>query len=631
MAARNIRRLRACRCWTHSLFCFAFAVFAVDARAQDLPNILWITTEDNAAHWIGCYGNAEARTPRIDALAAEGFLFSYAYSNAPVCAVARSTILNGAYAVTQGTQHMRSRYRTSAELKPYVSYLRERGYYCTNRSKTDYNQQGADKQIWDECSNRAHYKNRPEGAPFFAIFNLTDCHESSLFPEKVAQNRQRDFIPPQTRLDPSKLSLPPYLPDLAEIRSDFAIYYDTLQSTDGRVGKLLDELAEQNLADNTIVFYYSDHGGPTPRGKRYLKDTGVHVPMIVRIPPRLRDWAPWEPGEQVDELVAFVDLAPTALSLAGVAKPKQMQGRAFLGPDREAPPAKQTVFLYGDRFDELIGMRRGITDGRLKYIRRFLPHVPAAPYSLYQFSMPGWIAWRDAWQSGQLEGRHKSIWKSSQPVEELFDTESDPWEIRNLAGDPEYAERLSQMRSALRKTMSETRDSGVIPEALFAEVAGDASIYDYTSEHPGEMRNALDLAFVASDGDPGRLDELVAALESKDPVLRYWAATGCAVLGNAASSTAAKLKHRLDDPASAVRTAAAWALYAVGDIGAGRAALIAELNRELRDEEVILLLNAISHAGATDDVPQAWIDRITGNPKANEYLRRFAERIASQQ
>ena len=614
---------------TFLLLLLLLAVFTPTASAQDLPNILWITTEDNAAHWLGCYGNAEARTPRLDALAAGGFLFSHAYSNAPVCAVARSTILNGAYAVTQGTQHMRSRYRVSQAFRPYVSYLRERGYYCTNRSKTDYNQEGNDKELWDECSQQAHYKNRPEGAPFFAIFNITDSHESNLFPEKVSKNRQREFIPDETRLAPSELKLPPYLPDLPEIRSDFAIYHDTMQSTDWLVGKILDELAEENLTDNTIVFYYADHGGPTPRGKRYLKDTGVRVPMIVHVPQRLRDWAPWEPGEQVDELVAFVDLAPTALSLAGMEKPDQMQGRAFLGPHRHSPLERQTVFLYGDRFDELLGMRRGITDGRFKYIRRFMPQLPAAPYSFYQFSMPGWVAWQDAWKSGQLKGRHHSIWESPQPVEELFDTDADPWEVHNLASDPKYATRLKQMRGELRATMAATRDTGVIPEALFTEVAGETTLYDYALANPESMEKARDLAFLASTRNPQHLDKLLAALEANDPVVRFWAVMGCAILGDAAASTAAPLKKKLDDPTSGVRTAAAWALHAVGDVGAGRAALLAEMNRDLRDEEAILLMNALRQIGAADDVPQAWIDRTLGNPDANEYLRRFAKRIAS--
>ena len=207
--------------------------------------------------------------------------------------------------------------------------------------------------------------------------------------------------------------------------------------------------------------------------------------------------------------------------------------------------------------------------------------------------MPGWIAWQNAWKSGQLTGRHRTTWESPQPVEELFDTEADPWEIRNLADDPKYATRLKQMRSELQSTMAATRDTGVIPEALFAEVAGEATLYDFAAEQPERMRKALDLAFLASEGSIENLDKLIAAFEAKDPVLRYWAVTGCAILGDAASSAAARLKNQLADSTSAVRTAAAWALHAVGDVGAGRAALLAELRKDVRDEEAILLVNAL--------------------------------------
>jgi len=298
------------------------------------PNILWITSEDNAAHWLGCHGNLDAKTPRLDALAEESTQFNHAYSNAPVCAIARSTILSGAYAVTQGTQHMRSRYSIPSIYRPYVSYLREMGYYCTNNAKTDYNRKGNDRSIWDECSGKAHYKNRPQGSSFFSIFNLTVSHESSLFPEKVAANRKRGVIPKQTRLDVSTLSLPPYLPDLPEVRSDLAIYHDTL-------------------------------------------------------------------------------------------------------------------------LDEIVGMRRGLTDGRFKYIRRFTSHLPAAPYSCYCLSMPSWVAWQDAWREGKPLGCHNDFWKAPQPTEKLYDTFADPWEIDNLDDRPKHAEVLVDMldrHSSLRIT-----------------------------------------------------------------------------------------------------------------------------------------------------------------------------------
>ena len=200
--------------------------------AADKPNILWIVSEDNDAQWLGCYGNKQAQTPNLDRLAENGVQFNNAYSNAPVCAVARSTIINGAYAITQGTQHMRSRHKIPSKYLPYVSYLKEQGYYCTNRSKTDYNFEGNDKAMWDQCSGSAHYKTRPDGSPFFAIFNLTVSHESSLFPDRIAINREKDLIPQKPRVKPADVDLPPYLPDLPEIRSDIAIYHDNITALD---------------------------------------------------------------------------------------------------------------------------------------------------------------------------------------------------------------------------------------------------------------------------------------------------------------------------------------------------------------------------------------------------------------
>lgn len=597
------------------------------AAGTEQPNILWITSEDNAAHWLGCYGNAQAATPRLDALATTGILFEHAYSNAPVCAVARSTILNGAYAVAQGTHHMRSRHRVPDRFQPYIKYLREQGYYCTNQSKTDYNQLGNDKTIWDACSRSAHYKHRAAGQPFFAIFNLTTSHESSLFPERVDNARRTGLIPHTPRIAPGQIDLPPYLPDLPEIRSDFATYYDVLTAMDSQVGQLLDELEEAGLADDTIVFYYADHGGPTPRGKRYLKDTGVRIPMIVRIPEKWRRASPFSPGEHVEELVAFVDLAPTVLSLIGLEKAPAMQGRAFLGEHREEPLEQQWVFLYGDRFDEIIGMRRGIADGRFKYIRRFMPHLPAAPYSFYQFSMPGWTAWRDAWQAGHLKGRYAQIWEKNQPVEELYDTASDPWEIRNLATDPQFASRLENMRNALRRTMIDVRDIGLIPEALFHNLSDDATIHEFATGPHFDVDAASDIAWLASARDEGNLPRLIEATRHPDPVIRFWGAMGCMILGPAGESSAPALQSLLDDQHATLRITAARALAEIGQQDAGKAALLAELSKTPAGEEAVLLVNGLVEIGAEQDAPQAWIDGVLANQKANQYLRRFAKRV----
>lgn len=598
---------------------FLTAVFLVLAPAVFAkPNILWITSEDNASHWLGCYGNPDAKTPRLDALAAEGMRFTAAFSNAAVCAVARSTILNGVYAPSQGTQHMRSRHPIPASIKPYVTYLREQGYYCTNNSKTDYNFKGNDQAIWDECTGQAHYRKRPDNKPFFAIFNLTETHESSLFPRKNE---------PAPRLDPAKLTPPPYLPDLPEVRSDFARYHDRMTAMDTRVGEILDQLEKDGLAEDTIVFYYSDHGGPAPRGKRYLEDTGVRIPMILRIPAKFRALAPFTPGQTVAEPVSFVDLAPTLLSLVGQAKPDSMQGRAFLGAKRVEPPADPAVFLFADRFDEIYGMRRGITDGRWKYIRRFTPHLPAAPYSYYQFGMPSWTAIQKAWQDGKLTGIHKALWEAPQPAEVLFDTQSDPWEIKNLAADPAHAERLASFRNRLKKTMAETFDTGLIPEPMFKKLAGSGTIRDHARSPKFRLQPILDLAFLATSNKPADLPAFITAMSAADPVERYWAIQGCLTLGPAAKPATAALLKTLADKEPANRIAAAHALHLAGQPAEAKAALLATLDQPLNEEATQFALNTLTAVGSLDAIPDTWVAKVRANKKANEYLKRIANRL----
>jgi arylsulfatase A-like enzyme len=530
------------------------------APAAEKPNILWITSEDNASHWLGCYGNKQASTPRLDSLAAGGLRFTRAYSNAPVCAVARSTILNGAYAATQGTQHMRSRHEIPAAYKPHASFLRNLGYYCTNNAKTDYNFKGDDRAVWDECSGKAHYKNRPEGKPFFAIFNLTISHESNLFPAVIRKNRKQGHIPQKPRLDPASVTIPPCQPDLPEFRSDAAIYHDCVSAMDRQAGKLLDELKESGLADDTIVFYYADHGGAMARGKRYLEDSGVRVPMIVHIPEKWRHLSPFKPGQAVDEPVAFVDLAPTLLSLCGIETPEQMQGRAFLGKHRAKP--RDVEFLFADRFDETEGMRRGITDGKFKYIRCFSPHLTAAPYSSYALGQASWTAWQKAAQDGTLTGYHRDLWQAPRPVEMLFDLTADPWEIHNLASSPEHAERLAAMRDRLKRMMIETRDTGVVPEKMWPELTTESTIHDFVASPDFDHAKAVELAFLATS--PEFAPALTDALSSPSAVHRYWAAMSCLLHGKKAAAAAPKLKPLLEDPSEVVRDAATKALTAIG-------------------------------------------------------------------
>jgi len=579
--------------------------------AEERPNLLFITSEDNSAHWLGCYGNTQAQTPRLDALAAEGLVFDHAYSNAPVCAVARATILMGMHAPAMGVQHMRSRHPIPADWRPGVEFLRAAGYYATNNSKTDYNIRGDDRAHWDDSSNRAHYRKRPEGAPFYAVFNLHETHESSLFDDKPADPR---------RLRPDEVILPPYLPDLPEIRRDIARYHDRLEDMDASVGRLLDGLERDGLADSTIVIYLSDHGGVLPRDKRYLEDTGVRVPMIVRIPEKFRHLSPFEPGTRVDELVSFVDLAPTFLSLIGLEAPANMQGRPFLGTHRRAPRNDEMVFLYADRFDEIYGMRRGITDGKWKYIRNFKSYLPNAPFSFYQFRQPGWRAYRQAWIDGKLEGVHQALWQSPSPVEQLYDLESDPWEVRNLAGDPAHAEKLATMRAHLQAVMASHRDTGIIPEPMFAEVAGEGTLAEWVRADPLGYFDFIELAFIASEGSKEHLPKLEEAAASGHPVKRYWAALGMRLLGEDADREL--LKKLAADTQPAVQALAAESLILRGDEAIidnlVATTVTASANRDALN--LLNLLNTLRRLDVIDRLP----DTLRGS---DDYTKRLLNRL----
>ena len=606
----------------------SWVLMVMYAPSAEMPNILWITAEDYSADWLGCYGNPQAQTPRIDRLAEQGVLFTHAYSNAAVCAVARSTILNGAYAPTQGTQHMRSRKPIPSRYKPYVTYLREMGYYCTNAGKTDYNYTVDDASLWDACGwSGPHYKNRPAGKPFFAVINLGMTHESSLFPQKIARNRKLGLIPKSPRIPLEKVLVPPYLPDLPGIRHDIAVYHDNMTAMDRQVGALIDELKKRGLAEDTIIFHYSDHGGILPRGKRYLTDTGVRVSMVVYFPKKWQHLSPFKPGQRVDEPVSFVDLAPTLLSLLGVEKPAQMQGRAFLGSRREEPQKGEMEFLYADRFDEIYGMRRGLTDGRWKYIRRFTPQLPASPYSYYQFGQAGWQAWEKAWKDGGLSPYFQTIWKEDQVVEELYDTQSDPWEVKNLAQDPQYMDRMSLMRARLRQKMIETHDTGLVPEGMWAELAPGKPIADYLgSREEGSLAQLVDLAFLASAREEKDIDLFRKKMASSDPLTRYWATHGCVVLGKKASAAEPELTRLLKDTSSVIRTTAAYALGRIGKRKQGVQALVAELKKTQEEFAQLTALNALIQLKAFDQIPKDWLEHTIKTAKRKNYVRRCVER-----
>jgi uncharacterized sulfatase len=419
------------------------------------PNILWISLEDISPD-LGCYGDSYAVTPNIDRLASQGMRFNLAFSHSGVCAPTRSGIITGMYPTTIGTHHMRCEGVPPPYVKCFTEYLRSAGYYCTNDNKTDYNF-AAPRSAWDDNRIGAHWRNRPDPKqPFFAVINLTTTHESRIRQSEEDYQKMATQLDADELHDPDAAPLPPYYPDSPVVRRDWARYHDCITFTDKRVGQILKDLEDDGLAESTIVFFWGDHGRGLPRAKRWVYDSGIHVPLIVRWPGHI------EPGTTSDELVCFLDLAPTVLSLAGVPAPGKMQGQVILGPEKA--PAREYIFAARDRMDETYDMIRAVRDKRFKYIRNYRPELPYAQHIEYMDLMPTMQEWRRFASEGELDGAPAIFFRTEKPREELYDTVADPHEIANLADDPKYAVLLERLRAVHEIWMRDTDDLGLIPE-----------------------------------------------------------------------------------------------------------------------------------------------------------------------
>lgn len=533
---------------------------------EELPNIIWLTSEDNSP-FLGCYGDKFATTPNLDKLASEGFLYTHAYANAPVCAPTRNTILTGVYACSGGNENMRSYYPKSDVVKTYPEYLREIGYYCTNNSKTDYNVNNVDPQkIWDQCDKNAHYKNRAEGQPFFAVFNTTISHESSI----------HKFIPNEKlRHNPDEVPIPPYHPATPEMKHDWAQYYDKVEDMDTQIGKWLKELEDAGLAENTIVFYYGDHGGVLARSKRYVYETGTRVPFIVRIPEKYKHLFPTEKtNSKVNRLISFVDLLPTLLSITGIEIPEYLQGDAFLGEQKTKDP--EYAYMFRGRMDERYDMCRAVRDQKFRYIRNYMPYRVSGQRLEYLWRAPSIVSWEQAYKNGECNKIQSAFWETK-PVEELYDTENDPWEVNNLANNPEYKSVLEKMRAANKNWVTKIKDTGFIPEADRVDRAGETPMYDYMRSGKIDLPEIMEAAEIATLGKTENIDRLKSYLKSKESAVRYWGASGFLILKNDATPAIEELKTAVKDQSESVVSVAAEALYNLGEQEIAKKALLSVL------------------------------------------------------
>ena len=483
-------------------------VFDLSSKAEERPNIVWINCED-LDETLGCYGDDYATSPHLDSLANDSILFRNAFANAPICAPARNCLITGMYPTSLGGQHLRCEIELPSSVEPFPKYLKKRGYFLTNYAKTDYN--FSPEGIYDYWNkDLAPWRKRERSdQPFFSFIVLGTTHEGP-------GNRREKYeaaisgLPPEKIHDPSRAKVPPYFPDTPKMRELWARYYDLVAAMDEQVGEVLQGLKDDGLWENTIVWFFSDHGHGLPRHKRWLMDSGLRVPFILRIPAKYQHLAAGlSPGSEYVAPVSFVDFAPSVLSLVGEPLPEHMQGRAFLGANPAAP--RRYVYSARDRADDMFEVSRAVHDGRYLYVRHFFPHLPYLQGGrIFGNDKESLAELRRAREAGELNRYSLTLFAERKPLEEFYDLQQDPFELVNRVNDPPMAAKVEAMRGELERWILNHRDVGFLPESEYSrrahehglsvyEMAQDKSLYDL----PNVLRSALGKH--SGGADPGVL------------------------------------------------------------------------------------------------------------------------------
>ena len=531
---------------------YIFLISSLNAQ-QKVPNIVWLTTEDNSAHWYRLYNSEQgAPMPNIERLAKNGIVFNNAYSNAPVCSAARSTIISGVYGPRTGAHFHRPQVKVQLPdgLKLFPKYLREAGYYTTNNSKQDYNYTNdAVKGTWDESSRKATYKKRKKGQPFFHVQNFGSTHESQLF---KGLKKGTEYI-----IKPEDVKLFPYHPDTPLMRQKYAQYITMNNAVDAQMGKMINDLEKEGLLDDTFIFHYGDHGGVLPGGKGYAHNDGLNVAMVVYVPKNFQHLAPAKPGSRVDGFVQFVDLSATVLNLAGIEIPKQIDGKPFLGKgvSLEEINKRDTAIGYADRFDEKYDHVRFMRKGKFTYWRNYQSFNFDGLHNFYRYRQAAFVEWRDLARAGKLNETQTAFYKA-RPPEQLFDLEKDPHEVNNLANDPAYQNILIEMRKAMKERVRSLPDVSFLPETALTPCNGN--VVKLLKENKQQISTLASIADLQLSPFPEAKGPIGEALNSSDPMQRYWGLITCSTFGEKASTFYEKAKELAEkDPNRLVRTRAA--------------------------------------------------------------------------
>ncbi|MGD8240131.1 MAG: sulfatase-like hydrolase/transferase [Armatimonadota bacterium] len=564
------------------------------------PNIVWVCAEDMSAN-MSCYGETTIRTPTVDRLAREGARFTRAFITCPVCSPSRSAMVTGMYQTTIGAHNHRSsrdeiKIRLPEHIRLISEYFQDAGYYtCNGRiwdgdefdraawGKTDYN------FVWDDAVYDApEWSGRREGQPFFAQIQLRGGkYRGARVPNPV---------------DAADVKLPPYYPDHPVLREDWARYLNSVIHVDTELAQIMDRLEDEGIADNTIVFFWTDHGISHIRDKQFLYEGGIHIPLIVRGPGIA-------PGAVRDDLVEHIDIAAASLQLAGLPVPEHVQGRALFAPDYEP---REYAFSARDRCDETVERIRCVRTERFKYIRNFFPERSHTQHNRYKNHKQIMITMRQLYAEGKLTPDEARPFLPTRPIEELYDLESDPHELKNLADSPRHRDTLEQLRAQLDVWMDETGDLGAIPEPALAEMykTHDSAWEVLQKRENRHVVERLDEVRALGEAGERGLDGLIRAIRHSAPAVRYEAAKALGNLGAEARQARDALTAAIADEAASVRVAAARALCKMGMVGDGLPVLRQELVH--KDNEVVrhyaaLALEDIGEAArpALDDLKAA--------------------------
>ena len=585
-----------------------------DAIDPGRPNILWISLED-ITPMMGCYGDVYAHTPVFDSLAAHGIRYTKAHAVAPVCSTSRSSIITGMYPNSLGTLHHRSNTRPPPFAKLFPSLLIETGYYTSNNYKEDYNMgavtgEDAGKEqkidpIWHESSRQAHWRNRPQkDQPFFAVFNFTDCHSSiTKYSEDEIVEERLNRLQPGDFHDPEKAPVPAFNPNVPEFRKVWSRYYDAVTQVDYRAGEVIDQLKEDGLWEDTIIFVWADHGVGMPRGKHTLWEQGTHVPLIARFPEKYQHLAPADPGAVIDGLVTLMDLGPSVLTLAGLDIPEHMEGRPLLcknGPGEIE--YRDAVFSMRDRLDSRFEMVRAVRDPRYRYQRNFFPHLPFKPYEDYEFGAAVVLEWVELAREGKLTGPLEMLAMRFKPVEELYDSENDPLLINNVIDDPKYAEVVKRMRDRLHQWMLDTRDIAILEETeMLGRLEEGESPWDL-GQSLDNYERVLETANLQVRGEAA-IPELLARTKDPDSAIRFWAVLGLVATRSNEAGVIAGLQSVLADESVSVRLTAAEGLFNCGRYEEALPVVIEALNHPIVSAQV-------RAAGILDTQPPEAVDKL---------------------